>query len=100
MKVKVTLYTIPQEACHSDKMNWAQAGEALRRHLDSKLGEQLVFQHTEFMSEQWFEDAAAQEAMAREGLNFPFVMVNGELASVGEKIHLSQVLRKARAAIA
>lgn len=93
------LYTIPQEACDSEKMNWLQAGEVLRRHLYSKLGEQFVFLHIEFMSEHWFEDTAAQEAMEREDLNFPFVMVNGELACAGEKIHLSKVLRMAQTAL-
>ncbi len=99
MKANITLYTVPQEACDSRKMNWRQAGEMLRQHLHKTLGDQVNFWHTEFMSENWFNDIAAQELMEKENLNFPFVMINGELAFSGEKINISKVLRLAKAAI-
>jgi len=96
MKVNITLYTIPQEACDSEKMNWEQAAKMLQEYLHKNLGNQISYHHTEFMDASWFEDIAAQEMMEKENLNFPFVLVNGELASTGKKINISKVLRKAQ----
>ena len=95
MDIQIKLYTVPQEACDSKKMNWKEAGLMLRNHLSKKLTAAHTFRHIEFMSAEWFEDTVAQELMEKEQLNFPFVLVNGVLASSGEKIHLSQVLHKA-----
>ena len=96
MKVNITLYTIPQEACDSQKMNWEQASKMLQEYLQKNLGNQISYHHIEFMGAAWFEDTNAQEIMEKEHLNFPFVMVNGELASTGNKINLTKVLRKAK----
>ncbi len=95
MDIQIKLYTVPQEACDSKKMNWKEAGLMLQSHLSKKLTAAHTFQHIEFMSAEWFEDTIAQELMEKEQLNFPFVLVNGVLASSGEKIHLSQVLHTA-----
>jgi len=95
MDIQIKLYTVPQEACDSKKMNWKEAGLMLQTHLAKKLAATHRFQHIEFMSAEWFDDTIAQELMEKEQLNFPFVLVNGVLASTGEKIHLSQVLHKA-----
>jgi hypothetical protein len=95
MDLQIKLYTVPQEACDSKKMNWKEAGQMLQNHLSKKLGARYTFHHIEFMSAEWFDDTVAQELMEKEQLNFPFVLVNGALASSGEKIHLSQVLHKA-----
>ncbi len=99
MKANITLYTVPQGACDSRKMNWVQAGEMLRQYLIKNLGDRVNFCHTEFMSENWFNDIAAQELMEKENLNFPFVVINGELAFSGKKINISKILRLAKAAI-
>lgn len=95
MEIQIKLYTVPQEACDSKKMNWVEAGLMLKNHLSKKLASAHTFHHIEFMSAEWFEDTVAQELMEKEQLKFPFVLVNGVLASTGEKIHMSQVLRKA-----
>lgn len=94
-KVSVTLYTISQEPCCMGKMNWTQAGQMLHQQLLARLGEQVDFRHTEFMSDQWFEDTHAQALMDKEALSLPFVLVDGELASIGDKIHISRVVRQA-----
>jgi disulfide oxidoreductase YuzD len=96
MGLQIKLYTVPQAACDSGKMNWIQAGELLQRHLKEHLGNHVDFQHIEFMADKWFEDATAQQVMEKEDLNFPFVMINGELASTGPKIKMSQIVKKAK----
>jgi hypothetical protein len=96
MDIQIKLYTVPQEACDSKKMNWKEAGLMLQNHLSQKLAAAHTFQHIEFMSAEWFEDKVAQAMMEKEQLNFPFVLVNGVLASSGNKIHLSQVLHLAQ----
>lgn len=96
-KVSVTLYTVPQAACDSSKMNWTQAGQMLQQQLISRLGDQPEFRHIEFMSNQWFEDAHAQALMEAEGLSLPFVLVDGKLASSGDKIQISRIIRQTQA---
>jgi hypothetical protein len=96
-KVSVTLYTVPQAACDSSKMNWTEAGQMLHQQLVGRLGDQLNFGHIEFMSDQWFEDVHAQGLMEAEGLSLPFVLVDGKLASSGDKINISRVVRQAQA---
>lgn len=93
MAVSVILYTIPQEACDQKKMNWSQAGNLLMEKLIEKFGRKVEFHHTEFLTASWFEDLRAQQMMEQQTLNLPFVLVDGELASSGEKIMISQVLR-------
>jgi hypothetical protein len=94
-KVIVQLYTVPQEACDSKKMNWTEAALLLQGQLHQKLGDQVDFRHVEFMTEGWFQDEAAQQLLEEGHLNFPFVLVDGELADAGAKINVSRVLRKA-----
>lgn len=96
-KVFVTLYTIPMGICCMGKMNWTEAGQMLQHQLFTRLGSQLQFRHIEFMSEQWNKDTYAQELMKKEALSLPFVLVDGKLASSGEKIHISRVIRQAEA---
>jgi hypothetical protein len=94
-KVSVTLYTVPSQACCLGKMDWSQAGQMLQHQLRSRLGDQAQFSHIEFMTAQWYEDAHAQKMMEKEDLQLPFVLVNGELASTGDKIHISRVIKQA-----
>ena len=72
-----------------------EAARMLDNHLSKKLAAAHTFRHIEFMSEAWFADDVAQELMEQEQLKFPFVLVNGVLASKGDKIHMSAVVRKA-----
>jgi disulfide oxidoreductase YuzD len=94
MEINVVLYTIPQAACDSGKMNWTDAGKMLKEQLSKNFGDSVSFDHCEFMTENWFADTHAQELMEKNELKFPFVTVNGELASTGDKIKLTQVIRK------
>jgi hypothetical protein len=95
--VTVVLYTIPQEACCFGKMTWSGAADMLKKQLHSKLGDSVRFRHVEFMTADWFADAHAQQLMESQNLTLPFVLIDGALASSGDKINISRVLRQAKA---
>ena len=89
----IELFTIPQAACDSGKANWTQAGEMVKNQLEGRYGKSIEFRHIEFMSEQWFENKIAQEMLENGEVNFPFVLVDGEIASADKKINVSKVIR-------
>ena len=89
----VELFTIPQAACDSGKANWTQVGEMVKNQLETRFGKLIEFKHVEFMSEQWFENQKAQEMLENVEVNFPFVLVDGEIASADKKINVSKVNR-------
>jgi len=89
----VELFTIPQAACDSGKANWTQVGEMVKNQLETRFGKFIEFMHIEFMSEQWFENQKAQEMLEKGEVNFPFVLVDGEIASADKKINVSKVIR-------
>ena len=89
----VELFTIPQAACDSGKANWIQVGEMVKNQLETRFGKLIEFKHIEFMSEQWFENLKAQEMLENGEVNFPFVLVDGEIASADKKINVSKVNR-------
>ncbi|MBK5246087.1 MAG: hypothetical protein JJE49_02285 [Peptostreptococcaceae bacterium] len=96
MKTKiflVELFTIPQAACDSGKANWTQVGKMVKNQLEIRFGNSIEFRHIEFMSEQWFENQKAQEILENGEVNFPFVLVDGEIASADKKINVSKVNR-------
>jgi len=90
----VELFTIPQAACDSGKANWIQVGEIVKSQLETRYGKLIEFKHVEFMSEQWFENQKAQEMLENGEVNFPFVLVDGEIASADKKINVSKVTRE------
>lgn len=90
-KIKVVLYTIPQAACDSNKMNWQNVAELVRKQVTAAFSEQITFEHIEFMSRQWFDDTQAQSLLESEKVNFPFVLVNGEIACADKKVNLSKI---------
>ena len=89
----VELFTIPQAACDSGKANWIEVGEMVKNQLQTKFGYSIEFRHIEFMSGQWFENKKAQEMLENGEVNFPFVLVDGEIASADKKINVSKVTR-------
>ena len=89
----VELFTIPQAACDSGKANWTQVAEMVRNQLVTKFGSAIDFKHIEFMTGQWFEHQKAQEMLENGEVNFPFVLVDGEIASADKKINVSKVNR-------
>lgn len=89
--IKVELFTIPQAACDSEKANWTQVGEMVRKQLTSKYGDALDFKHIEFMSAQWFESDNAQKLLENGSINFPIVLVDGEVACADKKVNLSKI---------
>lgn len=94
-RVNVVLYTVPNQACCFGKMTWSGTAQMLQQQLQARLGEAVHFQHVEFMADEWFADARAQEIMEKENLTLPFVLVGGKLASSGNKINISRVVRQA-----
>ena len=89
--ILVELFTIPQAACDSGKANWTQVGEMIKKQLETRFGNQIGFKHIEFMSEQWFKNQKANDLLNNGNLNFPFVLVNGEIACDDKKINISKV---------
>ena len=89
----VELFTIPQAACDSGKANWTQTGEMVKNQLDTKFGKSVLFKHIEFMSSEWFVHTKAQKLLESGEINFPFVLVDGEIASADKKINVSKVNR-------
>ena len=92
-KIHVILYTIPQAACDSNKMNWQNVAELVRKQITTAYGEQVSFEHIEFMSTLWFCDTPAQSLLESKDVNFPFVLVNGEVACADKKVNLSKIKR-------
>ncbi|MCX6220954.1 MAG: hypothetical protein NTZ69_08190 [Bacteroidia bacterium] len=92
-QILVELFTIPQAACNSGKANWTQTGELVKTQLVTRFGKAIEFRHIEFMSEQWFENQKAQEMLENSEVNFPFVLVDREIASADKKINLSGISR-------
>lgn len=89
----VELFTIPQVACDSSKANWAQAAEMVKNQLETRFETAISFKHIEFMSNPWFEHQKAQDMLENGEVNFPFVLVDGEIASAEKKINVSKVNR-------
>ena len=89
--INVDLYTIPQAACDSEKANWTQVGEMVSKQLCSRFGDVIDFKHIEFMTVNWFESVNAQKLLEDGSVNFPFVLVDGEVACAEKKINLSKV---------
>ena len=91
--VKVILYTIPIAACDSDKMSWNDVAMLVKNQLRTAFGEKVGFVHMEFMSPEWFTDGQAQPLLESGEVNFPFVLVNGEVACSDKKVNVSKVRR-------
>ena len=92
-RIRVELFTVPQAACDSGKANWMQTGEMIRKQLETKFKKPILFRHIEFMSAQWFTTPGASELLESGGINFPFVLVDGEIASCDKKINVSKVTK-------
>ena len=91
--VLVELFTIPQAACDSGKANWGQVAEMVKNQIASRFGEEIVFSHIEFMSPKWFNHLIAQDLLEKGEANFPFVLVDGDIACADKKINVSKVNR-------
>jgi len=85
------IFTIPQAACDSTKANWEQVAQMVTRQIETKFGEAVEVKHIEFMSGEWFNHATAQQLLEKGEINFPFVLVNGEIASADKKINISKI---------
>ena len=92
-KLNVTLYTIPQEACDSHKMSWYDVAGMVEKHLNRSFNENINFGHVEFMNQKWFDDERAQTLLESGEVNFPFVLVNGEVACADKKVNLPKIKR-------
>jgi hypothetical protein len=92
-KIHVALYTIPQAACDSKKMNWYDVASLLKSQISTTFGEAVSFEHIEFMGKGWFQSAKAQLLLEKGEVNFPFVLVNDEVACADKKVNLSKIRR-------
>jgi len=91
--ISVELFTIPQAACDSNKANWTQVGDMVKNQLETRFDKLVEFGHIEFMSSQWFDNQKVQEMLEEGSINFPFVLVDGEVASADKKINISKIIR-------
>ena len=98
-KLHITLYTIPQAACDQKKMSWNDVASILKNQMLSAFQEKVDFNHIEFMSPQWFADNNAQVLLEKALVNFPFVLVNGEVACSEKKVNISKIRRFAESKI-
>lgn len=94
-KIHTVLYTVPQAACDAEKMNWQDVAALVKNKLLTSFKEKVSFEHIEFMSQEWFDDthSLAQSLLETGQVNFPFVLVDGEIACADKKINLSKVHR-------
>jgi len=91
--LNIILYTIPQAACDQKKMSWNDAASLLKNQMESVFHDMVDFKHIEFMSREWFADANAQSLLEAGSVNFPFVLVNGEVACSEKKVNISKIRR-------
>ena len=92
-KIQIVLYTIPQAACDQKKMSWNDVASLVKNQMENVFHEMVVFKHIEFMTDQWFADANAQSFLEKGTVNFPFVLVNGEVACSEKKVNISKIRR-------
>jgi hypothetical protein len=94
-KIRVVLYTVPQAACSSGKIIWRDVAVMVKNQLNTAFPEKISFEHIEFMSDAWFDESqvAAQALLETSRVNFPFVLVNGEVASADKKVNISAIRR-------
>ena len=85
------IFTIPQAACDSTKANWQQVAQMVSRQLETKFGEAVQAKHIEFMSGEWFNHSVAQQLLEKGEVNFPFVLVNGEIVCTDKKINVPKI---------
>jgi hypothetical protein len=92
-KLYIKLFTIPQEACDQKELRWTDVATMLKNQMRNTFHGEVVFKHIEFMSEEWFSDANPQTLLENGVVNFPFVLVNDEIACSEFKVNISKVRR-------
>jgi hypothetical protein len=94
-KIRVVMFTIPQAACNSGKMNWHDVAAMVGKQLCTAFPEKVSYKHIEFMSEDWFSEsqATAQSLLESGKVELPFVLVNDQVASADKKVNISAVRR-------
>ena len=78
-------------ACNSEKMSWNDVALLVKNQLKTAFGLTVSFVHREFLSPEWFTDDQAQQLLETGEVNFPFVLVNGEVACSDKKVNVSKV---------
>jgi hypothetical protein len=90
-QIIVKLYTIPQEACGPQQVSWNDVARMVDAQLSGSFPDVVDFEHVSFMDAVWFADSRAQELLENGNLNFPFVLVDGELVSAEKKVNISRL---------
>lgn len=93
--IQVVLYTVPQVACSPGKIIWKDVAVMVSNQLKSTFPDKICFKHIEFMSEPWFDEsqAFAQSLLETGQVDFPFVLVDGKVASADKKVNISAIRR-------
>ena len=92
-KLHIAFYTVPQAACDQKKMSWYDVASLLKSQMENAFHNIVDFEHIEFMSGEWFDDTDAQALLDKGTINFPFVLVNGEIACSEKKVNISKIRR-------
>ena len=74
-------------------MTWHDVATLLKNNLEKSFSDRISFFHIEFMTKDWFAETRAQELLESKSLNFPFVLVNGEIACAEAKVNISKIRR-------
>jgi len=92
--ILVEIFTVPQAACDEEKANWEKTAGMVKGQIEKKFGDAADVKHIEFMSDEWFNHTTAQQILEKGEINFPFVLVNGEIACDSKKINIPRINRK------
>lgn len=90
-KIRVILFTLPQAACGANKVSWVDVAKMLHDNLEHSFPAIIEFRHIEFMSPEWFDDPQAQNLLELQHVQFPFILVNDEIACAEAKVNFSKV---------
>lgn len=91
----IKFVTLP-ETCKPDKQSWADVAKLLRSKINTEFGDKVTFCHIEFMSADWFSDPTLNEISESMEMKFPFILINEDIFSNGEKVNIIKLLKKVK----
>lgn len=72
-------------------MSWLDVANMLRDNMERYFPDKIEFRQIEFMTTEWFNDPHAQNLLESQTVNFPFVLVNGQVACAEAKVNVSKI---------
>ncbi|MFW5706816.1 MAG: hypothetical protein ACOC12_02745, partial [Bacteroidota bacterium] len=85
------LYTVPQAPCESNQANRPDVAAMLNNRLEQDFPGKTDFRHVEFLEAEWLADRNAQQLLEQGEVNLPFVLVDGETATSGDKVNIARI---------